>query len=95
MLARLSGVRMMSPASESSPRSPGVTEQRLIASGGRVIETNGLSENGATLAPEEREVLLDIIAWLSTECWDDPAMDRATVYSLVRQLNARSLRYGS
>ena len=40
-------------------------------------------------------VLIGIVAWLSTECWEDPAMDRATIYSLVRKLNERSLGHGS
>ncbi|MDG5746880.1 hypothetical protein P8Q88_01705 [Qipengyuania sp. XHP0207] len=58
-------------------------------------EPNQAGDRDGCQPPNEREVLVGIVAWLSTECWEDPAMDRATIYSLVRKLNERSLGHGS
>jgi len=61
----------------------------------RVRKPNRAGDRGECQSPTEREILIGIVAWLSTECWEDPAMDRATIYSLVRKLNERSLSHGS
>ena len=67
----------------------------VTRSGMPVREPNQAGDRGGCQSPNEREILTGIVAWMSTECWEDPAMDRATIYSLVRKLNERSLGHGS
>ncbi len=77
------------------PRGRRRSSDEVTRSGMPVREPNQAGDRGGCQSPNEREILIGIVAWLSTECWEDPAMDRATIYSLVRKLNERSLGHGS